>query len=45
MSQTDLGEGGTHGVGRGAKGARPGSGWTGLGRATSRIETHDTHDH
>jgi hypothetical protein len=20
-------------------------GWTGLGRATSRIETHDTHDH
>jgi hypothetical protein len=37
-------------VGRGARGARagPGSvglGWTGLGRAISRIETHDTHDH
>jgi hypothetical protein len=30
----------------GAKGAqgRAGPGWVGLGRATSRIETHDTHD-
>jgi hypothetical protein len=47
MSQTDLGRG-AHGVGRGARGARPdrtGLGWTGLGRAISRIETHDAHDH
>jgi hypothetical protein len=40
------GEGeGAHGeVGRGARGARVGLGWVGLGRATSWIETHDTHD-
>jgi hypothetical protein len=35
--------------GCGAPGARgpgwAGLGWAGLGRATSRIETHDTHDH
>jgi hypothetical protein len=24
---------------------RAGLGWVGLGRATSRIETHDVHDH
>jgi hypothetical protein len=29
---------------RGAQG-RAGLGWVGLGRATSRIETHDVHDH
>jgi hypothetical protein len=34
------------GWGAGARGPdRAGLGWTGLGRATSRIETHDTHDH
>jgi hypothetical protein len=33
------------GVGaRGTQG-RAGLGWVGLGRATSRIETHDVHDH
>jgi hypothetical protein len=35
--------------GCGALGARgpswAGLGWAGLGRATSRIETHNTHDH
>jgi hypothetical protein len=45
MSQTDLGEGGTQGEGRGARGARAGPGQAGPGRVTSRIETHDTHDH
>jgi hypothetical protein len=29
----------------GAGGARAGLGWAGLGWATSRIETHDTHDY
>ena len=38
-------EGGAQGEGRGARGARAGLGWAGLGRATSRIETHDMHDH
>jgi hypothetical protein len=38
------GGGAWEGVGaRGAQG-RAGPGWVGLGRATSRIETHDTHD-
>jgi hypothetical protein len=41
-------EEGAHG-GCGAPGARgrgwAGLGWAGLGRATSRIETHDTHDY
>jgi hypothetical protein len=43
-------EEGAHGeVGRDARGARAGPGqtrlgWVGLGRATLRIETHDTHD-
>jgi hypothetical protein len=40
-------EEGAHGeVGRGARAGpgRTGPGWVGLGRATSRIETHDTHD-
>jgi hypothetical protein len=45
MSQTDLGEGGRLGVGWGAWGARAGLGRAGPGRVTSRIETHDTHDH
>jgi hypothetical protein len=36
--------------GQGRQGARAGPGWTGpgwarLGCVTSRIETHDTHDH
>jgi hypothetical protein len=44
------GEKGAHG-GVWAPGARSaglgrtGPGWVGLGRATSRVETHDTHDH
>ena len=39
-------EEGAHGGGVGARGAqgRARPGWVGLGRATSRIETHDTHD-
>jgi hypothetical protein len=38
-------EEGAHGeVGRGARGARAGSGWARLGRATLWIETHDMHD-
>jgi hypothetical protein len=44
MSQTDLGEG-AQGEGRGARGARAGPDRAGLGWVTSRIETHDTHDH
>jgi hypothetical protein len=45
MRQMDLGKGGTWGEqGRqGPNRARPG--WAGLGWVTSRIETHDTHDH
>jgi hypothetical protein len=39
------GEGGAQGKGRGARGTRAGPGWAGPGRVTSRIETHDTHDH
>jgi hypothetical protein len=45
-------EGGTWGGGVGRRGRAgrtglgwAGLGWTGLGRATSRTETHDTHDH
>ena len=45
------GEEGAHGGVWGARGAqgrvgpgRAGLGWVGLGRATSRIETYDTHD-
>jgi hypothetical protein len=46
------GEEGAHGGGVGRQGRaggragpdRAGLGWVGLGRATSRIETHDTHD-
>jgi hypothetical protein len=45
MSQTDLEEGGTQGESRGARGAWARPGRTGLGWVTSRIETHDTHDH
>jgi hypothetical protein len=39
-------EEGAHGGRVGARGAqgRARPGWVGLGRATSRIETHDTHD-
>jgi hypothetical protein len=33
------------GVGRGARGARAGLGWAGLGWVISRIKTHDTHNH
>jgi hypothetical protein len=43
MSQTDLGEGARRGR-AGAPGARE-PGRAGLGWATSRIETHDMHDH
>jgi hypothetical protein len=45
MSQTDLGKGGAHGERRGAWGARAGPGRAGLDWITTRIETHDTHDH
>ena len=53
MRQMDQGEGARIGRaggagGGGAPGARrAGPGWArlGWGRATSRIETHDTHDH
>jgi hypothetical protein len=45
MRQMDLGGGGMHGVGRGARGTRAGPGWAGLGWVTSWMETHDTHDH
>jgi hypothetical protein len=38
-----VGVPGTRGPGR-ARPGRAGLGWVGLGRATSRIETHDTHD-
>jgi hypothetical protein len=38
-------EGGAQGKGRGARGARARPGRAGPGRVTSRIETHDTHDH
>jgi hypothetical protein len=41
MSQTNLGKG-AHGGGQGRQGR---AGWAGLGQATSRIKTHDTHDH
>jgi hypothetical protein len=48
MSQTDLGKGARRGR-AGAPGARgPGQarpGRAGPGWVTSRIETHDTHDH
>jgi hypothetical protein len=37
-------EGEEEGAHRGAPGAR-GPSWAGLGRATSRIKTHDTHDY
>jgi hypothetical protein len=44
-------EGGAWGGGQGRQGRagwagpdRAGLGWVGLGEATSRIETHDTHD-
>jgi hypothetical protein len=40
-------EDGAHGeVGRGARAGpgQTGPSWAGLGRATSRIETHDMHD-
>jgi hypothetical protein len=33
------------GVGRRGRTGRAGPGWAGLGRATSWIETHDTHDY
>jgi hypothetical protein len=40
------GEGGARmGERRGARGARAGSGRAGLDWITTRIETHDTHDH
>jgi hypothetical protein len=42
MSQTDLGKGGTHGVGRGARGARAGPGRTGSGWAGSHRESKPT---
>jgi hypothetical protein len=47
MRQMDQGEGGGARMGRvgGARGARAGAGWTKPGWATTRIETHDTHDH
>jgi hypothetical protein len=32
------------GCGRQGRAGRTGPGWVGLGRATSRIETHDTHN-
>jgi hypothetical protein len=38
-------EGRMGGVGRGARGARAGPDQAGLGWVTSRIETHDTHNH
>jgi hypothetical protein len=46
MSQTDLGEG-AHGGGQGRRGRQGQTGLdrTGLGWVTSRIETHDTHNH
>jgi hypothetical protein len=47
MSQTDLGKGARMGERRGAR-AGPGGagrGWAGLDWITTRIETHDTHDH
>jgi hypothetical protein len=41
----ERGRGGGGAWGVWAPGAsRAGPGWVGLGRATSRIETHDTHD-
>jgi hypothetical protein len=45
MRQMDLGEGGVHGGGGGAWGARAGPGRAGLGWVTSWIETYDMHDH
>jgi hypothetical protein len=47
MRQMDQGEGGGTRMGRagGARGARARPGRTGLGWATSQIETHDKHDH
>jgi hypothetical protein len=42
------GEGGAHGGEEGRQGRGPdwaGLGWTGLDWITTRIETHDTHDH
>jgi hypothetical protein len=47
MRQMDQGEGGGTRMGwaGGARGARAELGRTGPGWATTRIETHDTHDH
>jgi hypothetical protein len=48
MSQTDLGKGGRKGRAgalRARGPGRAGPGRAGPGWVTSRIETHDTHDH
>jgi hypothetical protein len=45
MSQTDLGERGTHGEGRGHQGRAGRLGRARPDWATPWIETHDTHDH
>jgi hypothetical protein len=47
MRERERRGGGAWGGGVGARGAqgRARLGWVGLGQATSRIETHDVHDH
>jgi hypothetical protein len=44
MRERDQGEG-ARAWGRGTGGARAGLGWAGPGWVTSRIKTHDTHNH
>jgi hypothetical protein len=45
MRQMDQGEGGARTWGGQGRAGRTGPSWAGLGWATLRIETHDTHDH